>query len=75
MLRMSVCANCRFWQPYHDGSALGLCHRFPPNFIADVAIAQQVGEGTGAFTGFFPETMPNEWCGEWLAKGAPQATM
>jgi hypothetical protein len=71
--RPDRCETCRYWekydtdlQPAPNSQDLGSCHRFPPRFIADLDFVHSIDDTTGSATGFFPETMAWEWCGEWV---------
>lgn len=63
------CETCRFWQVDAEDDRspgeIGACHRYPPRFLPDSHLADSIDGTTSAFTGFFPETMAGEWCGEW----------
>lgn len=62
---MIKCKHCRFWQP--DGKA-GDCRRHPP------VIIWGRGEFEDAVETKFPETFPDEWCGEAEAIHAQEDT-
>jgi hypothetical protein len=47
------CETCRFWTPPSKGAVPPcFCKRYPPN---------------GANTARWPQTQPQDWCGEWQA--------
>jgi len=63
------CEVCVYWTPAprpndRDPGLVGVCQRYPPRTIADADLAASVDDTTSPFTGFFPETMSAEWCGE-----------
>jgi hypothetical protein len=67
------CDTCRFWKkdPEDEREGVGECHRMPPQMIADSDYLLSIGDTSSPITGFFPETLHWEWCGEWQpeAKG------
>jgi hypothetical protein len=74
------CATCRFWQEWNEDDAeargtdkiLGRCRRLPPTFLPGWSRAESkedpLNELTSIHTGFFPQTSPGEWCGEWKSR-------
>jgi len=57
------CKNCRWWQiqsAYHEG----LCRKNAP--IRTVKIHQE--EMDSQFLAVWPETKPEDWCGDWELK-------
>jgi|HubBroStandDraft_2_1064218.scaffolds.fasta_scaffold100523_2 hypothetical protein len=62
------CGECRFWDmdPRDDRTNVGECHRMPPQMVADSKFIASIGDDSiNPMTGFFPETLANQWCGEW----------
>lgn len=55
--RAERCDRCRFWQPTQDGSDNGYCLRYPP-----VPLNNPLHPGS--VLSWWPETAPDEWCGE-----------
>ena len=58
--RPDRCRTCRYWDAgaERQEADVGECRRMPP----------QAGEVCGGrLTGLFPETDPDDWCGEWKA--------
>jgi hypothetical protein len=58
-----------YWTPApmpsdRESGLVGVCQRYPPPTIADADVAASIDDTTSPFTGFFPETMSVEWCGE-----------
>ncbi len=68
-----TCVNCSFWNPGEKdapNSKLGTCQRFPPTPVQNV---EWEGHGGNYRQGYeivswWPETEPNDWCGEWRPK-------
>ena len=50
------CKNCINWKSVKDGEHAGECRAHPPAVVADTVA--KVWETV------WPETYPNEWCGE-----------
>ncbi len=60
------CDKCQFWmRSSGDRQEVGECHRMPPQIISDSDFACSIDDTSGPTTGFFPETLAKEWCGEW----------
>lgn len=55
-LRTPCCANCRF----HNGEE---CRRYPPQ------VYYQAKDNVAVW--LFPDTMSDDWCGEWRARRVP----
>ena len=51
------CENCRFFEAK-------MCRRYPPVFYKHEYENGYLHEGFS-----WPDTLNNEWCGEWQAKG------
>lgn len=66
--RLESCDSCDFWIDKH-------CHRYPPIVIARVmTLGANVNQGRdepevdSSADSEWPETGPNDWCGEWQSK-------
>ena len=56
-----TCKGCKFWADVIQ-SRPGTCHRFPPSLMNR---SQQNGlHGLAQYDYHFPETSPDDWCGE-----------
>lgn len=67
-----TCSTCRFWQRDSmgvDKAVIGECRRRSP---ALVVITERGNQITATR---FPETIDDEWCGEWEGKGVQSITM
>ena len=59
--RQECCERCRFWHRLGKGFGdRGTCHRNPPNLGIFQAPARM------SFVGYWPETEPDDWCGEFV---------
>lgn len=56
-----VCAGCHFWKVQPDYPTNGWCHRLPPVPSFQVAFD---GSGAAQFETLWPNTAPDDWCGE-----------
>jgi hypothetical protein len=52
------CGNCKFWNDLKKGS--GECRKWAPEFHPQQTMKDMFGR--------FPETMEEEWCGEYQRK-------
>lgn len=64
------CANCRYWLEKTDGQ--GFCRRYPPMPVVNITTlwVEYAQESSGHTYStdpehYFPETVADEWCGEW----------
>jgi hypothetical protein len=59
------CENCKFWAAYSflakKGVPAGDCRFSPPVFLT-------VAENKDIYSGFWPETSKDDWCGKFTAK-------
>jgi hypothetical protein len=65
------CKNCRYWLEKYDEQ--GFCRRYPPVPVVDVSYSEDhEGKLAAVFSTnpdtYFPETVADEWCGEWKEK-------
>ena len=77
-----TCDTCRWWNPPFEPIDaqfdLGHCRRMPPTTTSSVGNRYRDGHPvrgeivSGSHTGW-PETRPQDWCGEWKAKGEEPA--
>jgi len=56
------CETCRFFEAIYQDHSLGLCRRYPPYPEGLVAPGPPRPDKS---LGFWPETEPDEWCGEY----------
>lgn len=64
--RKERCETCRFWDATEG---LNNCRRYPPTFTAIAIEPGEVENGTlEADLAFWPQTGPDDWCGEWQPK-------
>ena len=57
------CEKCRFWD---ERAADGFCRRNPP--IIDPKEDLETVGTPDYFTGMWPMTLSDDWCGEWQGK-------
>ena len=55
-----TCKTCRYWQVMESLPHIGKCKRYPP--------ASRPPEIHRNPADHFPDTRPEDWCGEWTAK-------
>ena len=60
MSKEQSCASCLFWRQFESDKD-GFCRRNPPSF--------RVSNGSEVMYEY-PETSPDEWCGQWKASAA-----
>lgn len=70
---MNTCKDCKFWVPWKDTNInRGDCRVRSPQVVANVSSSTSGdGERELVFTQFdsyWPDTAPDEWCGEWKGK-------
>ena len=71
--RKDRCETCKFWD---EGGSLveghGECHRNAPSPLLDLVVVDH----NSSYAAFWPDTGPNDWCGEWkpLQIGIPVKT-
>lgn len=65
------CESCRFWA-HHQGGVVKSCRRYPPTLIPDNrslgAVIRQWSSIHLHHTTEFPQTGPDEWCGEFQSR-------
>jgi hypothetical protein len=73
--RAERCERCKFWdaeEPDDPDNRLGYCNRFPPPLTLSVALRmtheQVLADPQAAYTGVWPETERNDWCGEFAPR-------
>jgi len=59
------CENCKFWAAYYvlakENKITGDCRVNPPVFL-------NASENKDIYSGFWPETSKDDWCGKFTAK-------
>ena len=62
---IETCDGCRFWDPEGDRLNLGLCRKNAPSPTSFPAHYRPEDGRDIIADVYWPETDPNEWCGEW----------
>ena len=69
-MRTERCETCRFWdRSVLDTVGFGACRRFPPIHLE----CEVFDEGGSANVGEWPDTLSEDWCGEWKPTPSPEA--
>lgn len=61
----SRCDNCRFWRVVQRDAGVGECRREPPKIAFGTTPCGAVVVET-----HWPNTLRDEWCGEWMENRA-----
>jgi hypothetical protein len=67
-MSLETCATCRFFCTDNAGGDRGACHRFPPQIIngRQVRRTNDHPNWQPRPEHYFPMTMRNHWCGEYV---------
>lgn len=68
-MRTKTCCTCQFWEKFGwqdtvEHSSVGECHRNAPQTI-QLCQASSLGGQNAEYDAIWPETLEDEWCGEW----------
>lgn len=66
------CETCAFWEPKENNQG-GRCACKPP--VASLVPQQGVAGPTLAVVTYWPETRPDDRCGEWAEGGKPSTLL
>jgi hypothetical protein len=69
VMAQQSCGNCKFWDAYEDGPALGICQRYPPVYTGRGDSEDNL-ERPSVFAFDQPTTMASEWCGEFQERAS-----
>ena len=64
---MKHCSSCKFFDKNPHSEDMGVCHRYPPQLVAETTILNTGVERIYAQS-LHPTVLTNSWCGEYKAR-------